>query len=175
MSNHTNNNNPVPEFEVMQSLPPLAPPTIHPAPPTAASPYQPAAGFQDSALQYSFHRWLMLGVILLLASVIFVEVVDMWGAPSPVDYNMDLDEDGLLIDADVYDTIAKDTEAHTDLTRVISSIASIMQAFGLGLIGYALLREYHDGTHEHTALRITAAIVGILVLANIISWDISLF
>jgi hypothetical protein len=167
MSNHTNNNNPVSEFGVMQSLPPLAPPTIHPAPPTAASPYQPAAGFQESALQYSFHRWLMLGVILLLASVIFVEVVDMWGAPSPVDY--DMEAEGMAL------KMAEDTEAHTDLTRVISSIASIMQAFGLGLIGYALLREYHDGTHEHTALRITAAIVGILVLANIISWDISLF
>ena len=167
MSNHTNNNNPVPEFEVMQSLPPLAPPTIHPAPPTAASPYQPAAGFQESALQYSFHRWLMLGVILLLASVIFVEVVDMWGAPSLVDYDMEVEGTALKM--------AEDIEAHTDLTRVISSIASIMQAFGLGLIGYALLREYHDGTHEHTALRITAAIVGILVLANIISWDISLF
>ena len=167
MSNHTNNNNPVPEFEVMQSLPPLAPPTIHPAPPTAASPYQPAAGFQESALQYSFHRWLMLGVILLLASVIFVEVVDMWGVPSPVDYDMEIEGSDTKM--------AEDIEAHTDLTRVISSIASIMQAFGLGLIGYALLREYHDGTHEHTALRITAAIVGILVLANIISWDISLF
>jgi hypothetical protein len=151
----------------MQSIPPPPQATQPVAPPTPASPYQPAAGFQQSVLSYSFHRWLMMGVILLLASVVFVQVVGMWGPPSLSDYNMEQDN--------VLDIIADDTEEHVDLTRVISSIGSILQAFGLGLIGYSFLREYHDGKHEHTALRITAAVVGILVLGNIISWDISLF
>ena len=97
----------------MQSLPP--PPVPQAIQPVAAptSPYQPAAGFQQSAMTYSFHRWLMLGVILLLASVVFIEVIGMFGPPSIVDYNME--QEGIA------EVIADDTEAHTDLTRVISS------------------------------------------------------
>ena len=109
----------------------------------------------------------MLGVILLLASVVFIEVIGMFGPPSIVDYNME--QEGIA------EVIANDTETHTDLTRVISSVGSILQAFGLGLIGYALLRESHDGKNEHTALRVTAVIVGILVLTSIVSQQISLF
>jgi len=155
----------------MQSPPPpTAPtiPTIAPAPaPAAASPYQPAAGFQESAMSYSFHRWLMLGVILILASVIFVEVVGMFGEPSIVDYDMELE--GTL------DQIAKDTEAHTDMNRVIGSVGSILQAVGLGMIGYALLRTSHDDKHEHTAMRVTAIILGALVIVNIASRNITVF
>ena len=154
----------------MHSLPPPNPPPTsvavqNLAPPV--SPYQPAAGFQQSAMSYSFHRWLMLGVVLLLASVVFVEVVAMNGVPSALDY--DMEKEGSI------EEMAKDTEAHADMTRVISSASSIMQAFGLGMIGYALLRESHDGTHEHTALRVTAVIMGVLVLINIAARDLSLF
>ena len=151
----------------MQSLPPPTPPAAVNVAPAPASPYQPAAGFQQSAMSYSFHRWLMLGVILILASVVFVEVVGMFGEPSVVDY--DLESEGVL------DKIAEDTEAHTDLNRVIGSFGSIFQALGLGLIGYALLRESHDDKHEHSALRVTAIIVGALVLVNIASRSITIF
>ena len=153
----------------MQSLPPPVAPLAMPsvAAPIPPSPYQPAAGFQQSPMSYSFHRWLMLGVILLLASVVFVEVVGMFGPPSIVDY--DMEQEGVI------DKIAEDTEAHTDLARVIYSVSSIMQAFGLGMIGYALLRESHDQKSEHTALRVTAIIVGVLILANIAARDLSLF
>lgn len=144
-----------------------APPAVQSVVPPSASPYQPAAGFQQSAMSYSFHRWLMLGVVLLLASVVFVEVVAMDGIPSAVDY--DPEKEGAI------EEMAKDTEAHADMTRVISSVSSIMQAFGLGMIGYALLRESHDEKYEHTALRVTAVIVGVLVLANIAARDLSLF
>lgn len=151
----------------MQVPPP--PPAASPTPPpiqVAPSPYQPAAGFQQSALSYSFHRWLMLGVILILASVVFVEVIEMDGAPSLVDYDMEVE--GQM------EQMLEDTEAHTDLNRVIGSVGTIFQAIGLGLIGYALLRESHDDTNEHTALRVTAIIVGALVLVNIASRSITL-
>lgn len=145
-------------------IPPAAPQAQQtiPAPP---SPYQPAAGFQLSAMSYSFHRWLMLGVILILASVIFVEVVEMFGPPSAVDY--DLETEGQM------QKMLEDTESHTDLNRVIGSIGTIFQTIGLGMIGYALLRESHDDTNEHTALRVTAIIVGALVLVNIASRSIT--
>ena len=134
--------------------------------PPAPSPYLPAAGFQTSPLSYSFHRWLMLGVILILASVVFVEVVEMFGPPSVVDY--DLEAEG------VTEKIAEDTEAHNDLNRVIGSVGTIHQSLGLGLIGYALLRESYDEKYEHTALRVTAVIIGVLVLLNIASRSISI-
>ncbi|HJL97233.1 MAG TPA: hypothetical protein QF401_03690 [Candidatus Poseidoniaceae archaeon] len=151
----------------MQSPPPPTAPAIPTIAPAPASPYQPAAGFQESAMSYSFHRWLMLGVILILASVIFVEVVGMFGEPSIVDYDMELE--GTL------DQIAEDTEAHADMNRVIGSVGSILQAVGLGMIGYALLRTSHDDTHEHTAMRVTAIILGALVIVNIASRNITVF
>ena len=134
--------------------------------PPAPSPYLPAAGFQTSPLSYSFHRWLMLGVILILASVVFVEVVEMFGPPSVVDY--DLEAEG------VTERIAEDTEAHNDLNRVIGSVGTILQSFGLGLIGYAMLRESYDEKYDHTALRVTAVIIGVLVLLNVASRSISI-
>lgn len=134
--------------------------------PPAPSPYLPAAGFQTSPLSYSFHRWLMLGVILILASVVFVEVVEMFGPPSVVDY--DLEAEG------VTERIAADTEAHNDLNRVIGSVGTILQSFGLGLIGYAMLRESYDEKYDHTALRVTAVIIGVLVLLNVASRSISI-
>lgn len=134
--------------------------------PPAPSPYLPAAGFQTSPLSYSFHRWLMLGVILILASVVFVEVVEMFGPPSVVDY--DLEAEG------VTERIAEDTEAHNDLNRVIGSVGTILQSFGLGLIGYAMLRESYDEKYDNTALRVTAVIIGVLVLLNVASRSISI-
>ena len=109
----------------------------------------------------------MLGIILVLASVIFVEVVAMDGAPAAVDY--DMEAEGALED------MAKDLETHSDLQRVIGSVGGILQALGLGLICYALLRESHDGTDDHTAMRVTAVIVGVLVLMNIASRSITIF
>ncbi|MDP6235351.1 MAG: hypothetical protein QF364_05875 [Candidatus Poseidoniaceae archaeon] len=151
----------------MQVPPPPPGPQAQQPMPAPVSPYQPAAGFQQSALSYSFHRWLMLGLILVLASVIFVEVVAMDGAPSAVDY--DLETDGAM------EQMQKDTETHTDLNRVIGSVGGILQALGLGLICYALLRESHDEKEEHTAMRVTAIIVGVLVLMNIASRSITIF
>jgi len=152
----------------MQVPPPPAPPTPpQPAIQAAPSPYQPAAGFQQSALSYSFHRWLMLGVILILASVVFVEVIEMDGAPSLVDYDMTIEGQD--------DQMLEDTEFHSDLNRVISSFSMILQSIGLGMIGYALLRESHDDTNQHTALRVTTIIVGALVLVNIASRNITIF
>ena len=62
----------------------------------------------------------------------FVEVVAMDGAPSVVDY--DLEADGAM------QQMQEDTETHTDLNRVIGSVGGILQALGLGLICYALLK-----------------------------------
>ena len=109
----------------------------------------------------------MLGIILVLASVIFVEVVAMDGAQAAVDY--DMEAEGALED------MAKDLETHSDLQRVIGSVGGILQALGLGLICYALLRESHDGTDDNTAMRVTAVIVGVLVLMNIASRSITIF
>ena len=108
----------------------------------------------------------MLGVILILASVAFVEIVEMFGPPSVVDY--DLEAEG------VTERIAEDTEAHNDLNRVIGSVGTILQSFGLGLIGYAMLRESYDEKYDHTALRVTAVIIGVLVLLNVASRSISI-
>jgi hypothetical protein len=51
----------------------------------------------------------------------------------------------------------------------------MLQAIGLGLIGYALLREASEGDAHHTAVRVTAVITGVLVIANVAAANITIF
>ena len=141
----------------MQGLPQPPAPSGQTQPPPV-SPYHPAKGFDKTKLAYSFERWLMIGIILIIAATLFVQVVTMWGPP---------DEPGAEADLEELSQYLEDVDGYTDLNRVISSIGVILQTVGLGLIGYALLRESHTATSHHTALRVTGMILGVLVVANL--------
>ena len=141
----------------MQAIPP-PPGTSAQTAPAPVSPYQPPQGFDKAKISYSFERWLMIGIILILAATLFSEVVTMWGPP-------DAPGDEATLD-DISEYLS-DLDGYNDLDRVVTSIGTMLQTIGLGMIGYALLREAHSGTHEHTALRVTSMILGILVVTNL--------
>ena len=147
----------------MQAIPPPpgpAAPQVPVAAPTPApvSPYQPAKGFDKANLSYSFERWLMIGIVLILAAAMFSEVVAMWGPPDAPGDEASLDD---------LSEYLEDLDGYNDLNRVVGSIGVILQTVGLGLIGYALLRESHSSKHEHTALRVTSMILGVIVVTNL--------
>ena len=89
----------------------------------------------------------------------------MWGPP-------DLPGDEATLD-DISD-YQSDLDGYNDLVRVVGSIGTMLQTVGMGLIGYALLRESHSTTSEHTALRVTGMILGVLVVANLAARNLNI-
>jgi hypothetical protein len=145
----------------MQAIPPPPGPAAQQVPvavPAPVSPYQPAKGFDKANLAYSFERWLMIGIVLILAAAMFSEVVAMWGPPDAPG------EEATLDDLSEY---LEDLDGYNDLSRVVGSIGVILQTVGLGLIGYVFLWEFYSSKHEHTALRVTSMILGVIVVTNL--------
>ncbi len=124
--------------------------------------YQPQPKFLDKYGTYSFTKWLMIGVVLIVIGALFGQVNDLVGAPNPADYD----------DATKY---AEDQFSHEKLGTSLNAVTSMLQSIGLGLIGYALLREANDGDAHHTAVRVTAVVTGVLIIANVAAANITIF
>tara|TARA_B100000925_G_C21645276_1_gene319059 strand:- start:94 stop:498 length:405 start_codon:yes stop_codon:yes gene_type:complete len=134
---------------------------MQPMQPMAA--YQPQPKFLDKYGTYSFSKWLMIGVVLIVIGAMFAQVTDLVGAPNPADYDDDIAK------------YAEDQFSHEKLGTTLGALANMLQAIGLGLIGYALLREANSGDAHHTAVRVTAVITGVLVIANVAAANITVF
>ncbi len=149
----------------MQPVP--APPMQNqPAPPVQPmAAYQPQPKFLEKYGTYSFERWLMIGVILVVAAAMFNQIPNITGEPDAP----------TSADADELEDYADKLSAHESLVRVMGAFASMMQAVAVGLISYGLIREGYDGNAHHTALRVTAVIGGVLLVANLASNGIDLF
>ena len=138
-----------------------------PGPPVQAPPqpmqpmaaYQPQPKFLDKYGTYTFSKWLMIGIVLIVIGAMFTEVTDLVGAPNPADYD----------DANKY---AEDQFSHEKLGTTLGAFANMLQSVGFGLIGYGLLREASEGDAHHTAVRVTAVITGVLVIGNIAAANI---
>ena len=124
--------------------------------------YQPQPKFLEKYGTYAFSKWLMIGVVLIVIGAMFAQVTDLVGAPNPADY-----DDGA--------NYAEDQFSHEKLGTTLGALANMLQAIGLGLIGYALLREASEGEAHHTAVRVTAVITGVLVIANVAAANITIF
>ena len=123
----------------MQAIPPPPTPAAQPVP---VSPYQPAKGFDKTKLAYSFERWLMIGIVLILSATLFSQVVTMWGPPDMLELDATLEEQS---------EYTSDLDGYNDLVRVVGSIGTMLQTVGMGLIAYALLRAVsytHLRAHE---------------------------
>ena len=134
---------------------------MQPMQPMAA--YQPQPKFLEKYGTYAFSKWLMIGVVLIVIGAMFAQVTDLVGVPNPADYSEDPEK------------YAEDQFSHEKLGTTLGALANMLQAIGLGLIGYALLREASEGDAHHTAVRVTAVITGVLVIANIAAANITVF
>jgi hypothetical protein len=124
--------------------------------------YQPQPKFLDKYGTYSFQRWLMVGVILVVAAAILNQIPNITGEPLASDYKETDDYTDAL-------------NSHNSLVGTLGAFSSMMQSVALGMIGYAFIREGYDGNAHHTALRIAVIIGGILVITNLASSSIGLF
>ena len=133
---------------------------MQPMQPMAA--YQPQPIFLDKYGTYSFSKWLMIAIVIIVIGAMFAQVTDLVGAPNPADYE----------DATKY---AEDQFSHEKLGTSLGALSSMLQSVGMGLIAYALLREANQGDAHHTAVRVTAVITGVLLVGNIAAANLSIF
>jgi hypothetical protein len=132
---------------------------MQPMQPMAA--YQPQPKFLDKYGSYSFSKWLMIAIVIIVIGAMFAQVTDLVGAPNPADYE----------DATKY---AEDQFSHEKLGTSLGALSSMLQSVGMGLIAYALLREANQGDAHHTAVRVTAVITGVLLVGNIAAANLSI-
>ena len=157
----------IPQLNIMQPAPgppvqapnpqPIQP--MQPMQPMAA--YQPQPKFLDKYGTYSFSKWLMIAIVIIVIGAMFAQVTDLVGAPNPADYE----------DATKY---AEDQFSHEKLGTSLGALSSMLQSVGMGLIAYALLREANQGDAHHTAVRVTAVITGVLLVGNIAAANLSI-
>ena len=132
---------------------------MQPMQPMAA--YQPQPKFLDKYGTYSFSKWLMIAIVIIVIGAMFAQVTDLVGAPNPADYE----------DATKY---AEDQFSHEKLGTSLGALSSMLQSVGMGLIAYALLREANQGDAHHTAVRVTAVITGVLLVGNVAAANLSI-
>ena len=145
----------------MQPAP--SPPVVaqQPQPMQSMAAYQPQPKFLDKYGTYSFQRWLMIGVTLVVAAAILTQIPNITGEPVDTDYDDEKD-------------FNEATSSHNSLVGTLGAFSSMMQSVALGMIGYAFIREGYDGNAHHTALRVAIIIGGILVITNLASSSIDL-
>ena len=103
----------------------------------------------------------MIGVILILIAGLVSVLPDFSGPPAVVDYDN-------LTGSDLQDRMDIEEEKHNDFVRLMDTFATIIGMAGVGLIGYAFVREAYDEDTTTPALRITLLILGTIMLLQLI-------
>ena len=102
----------------------------------------------------------MIGVILILVAGFLSVLPDFSGAPAVIDYDTSKSE--------YPENFNKDTEAHNDFVRIMDTLATMVGMAGVGLIGYAFVREAYDEDTTTPGLRITLLLLGSIMLLQMI-------
>ena len=137
----------------------MQPPAQQPSPPATTMYMPPQQAMMGGGL-FSLHKFLMIGVILILIAGLVSVLPDFSGPPAAIDYD--------ITDEDYVTKIAEDTESHNDFVRLMDTFAAIIGMVGVGLIGYAFVREAYDEDTTTPALRITLLILGTIMLLQLI-------
>ena len=136
----------------------MQPAVQQPSPPSNM--YHPPQQAMMSGGLFSLHKFLMIGVILILIAGLVSVLPDFSGPPAAIDYDP--------TDSDYATKIAEDTESHNDFVRLMDTLATIIGMTGVGLIGYAFVREAYDEDTTTPALRITLLILGTVMLLQLL-------
>ncbi len=126
----------------------------------AANMYHPPQQAMMGGGLFSLHKFLMIGVILILIAGLISVLPDFSGPPALVDYPEDLE--------DRTQKFAEDQESHNDFVRLMDTFATVIGMTGVGLIGYAFVREAYDEDTTTPALRITLLILGAIMLLQLL-------
>lgn len=116
---------------------------------------------------YSFQKWLMIGVIVLIIASVLAEFPLSTSAPDITDYDLMVEKE-----AKEY---TDDLDSFEGLVALFAALSSILTTASLSLIGYAFIREGHEGDSHHVALRITMILAAVILLTSIVGRSFSLF
>ena len=111
--------------------------------------YHPPQQAMMSGGLFSLHKFLMIGVILILIAGLVSVLPDFSGPPGD-------------------DAKDEDVESYNDFERLMDTFATIIGMVGVGLIGYAFVREAYDEDTTTPALRITLLILGTIMLLQLL-------
>jgi hypothetical protein len=119
------------------------------------------------ANMYSFSKWLMIGLSLLVIASAFGQLPLASSAPDVSDYDLTDDKE-----AEQYDD---DVDSYATQISVFGALASILQTGSLTLLAYAFVREAQEETGQHVAMRITLILGAVVLITSIVGRSFSLF
>lgn len=138
-----------------------------PPPQAAASPYQPPAGAMAKGSMYTFQKWLMIGMILLVFSAVIAQFPLPSSVPDVTDYD--------ITDEKEADQYLDDVDSYEGQVALFGAFSTILQSGALVMLGYTFFRESHEDTNQHVAVRITMILAGIVMITSIVGRGFSLF
>lgn len=138
----------------------MQPSAQQPSPPATTMYMPPQQAMMGGGL-FSLHKFLMIGVVLILIAGLISVLPDFSGPPAVVDYEN-------LTGSDLQTKMDEEEEKYNDFVRLMDTFATIIGMAGVGLIGYAFVREAYDEDTTTPALRITLLILGTIMLLQLI-------
>ena len=103
-----------------------------PPPPAAASPYQPPAAAMTKGSMYTFQKWLMIGMIMLVISATFAQFPLESSVPNVADYD--------LLDEKESQQYLDDIDSYEGQVALFGAISVILQTGAIVLLGYAFFQ-----------------------------------
>ncbi len=138
-----------------------------PPPQAAASPYQPPTGSMAKGSMYTFQKWLMIGMVLLVFSTVIAQFPLSSSVPDITDYD--------ITDEKEADQYLADVDSYEGQVALFGAFSTILQSGAIVMLGYAFFRESQEDANQHVAVRITMMLVGVVMVTSIVGRSFSLF
>ena len=138
-----------------------------PPPQAAASPYQPPAGAMAKGSMYTFQKWLMIGMVLLVFSAVMAQFPLPSSVPDVTDYD--------ITDEKEADQYLDDVDSYEGQVALFGAFSTILQSGAIVMLGYAFFRESQEDANQHVAVRITMMLVGVVMVTSVVGRSFSLF
>ena len=116
---------------------------------------------------YTFQKWLMIGMIVLVISATFAQFPLESSVPNVADYD--------LLDEKESQQYLDDIDSYEGQVALFGAISVILQTGAIVLLGYAFFRESQEDADQHVAVRITMMLAGVVMVTSIVGRGFSLF
>jgi len=116
---------------------------------------------------YTFQKWLMIGMVLLVFSAVMAQFPLPSSVPDVTDYD--------ITDEKEADQYLDDVDSYEGQVALFGAFSTILQSGAIVMLGYAFFRESQEDANQHVAVRITMMLVGVVMVTSIVGRSFSLF
>ena len=116
---------------------------------------------------YTFQKWLMIGMVLLVFSAVIAQFPLSSSVPDITDYD--------ITDEKEADQYLDDVDSYEGQVALFGAFSTILQSGAIVMLGYAFFRESQEDANQHVAVRITMMLVGVVMVTSIVGRSFSLF